>query len=310
MKECINCKAILEDDELFCHECGTRQEEIAEVQNNESQEPQGKKCIHCGEEIEEDCTFCPFCGKSQTADNAEELDTHSEESIPEEKSNPQETIIQTLTGIFADNKKRILLIVIILFVVFIIGGFYHWNNNNRHSITSETQETPKEEKKEATIINDLSIKQNKHHNDLISFDDIIKTNGDFNELVKKHGFKYVEFQEEEARFPSSYYYKNCIVRNKDVVPSPEKGTPIRIEAQGTITTTNYIIEVFSDDVFKKLMEDFFNHVTSQDGNEYTFYWADGHVAKYSSISHKQNGNGGTILVVVPFTSWEEMEVTE
>ena len=149
--------------------------------------------------------------------------------------------------------------------------------------------------------------QSKHYDDLITFDNIIKTNGDFDELVKKHGFKYVEFQNEEARFPSSYYYKNCVVRNKEVIPSPEKGTPIRIDVQGTMTATDYVIEVFSYDVFKLLTDDFLSHVKSQEGNEYTFYWADGHVAKYASISSKQDGEGGSILIVVPFTPWEEME---
>ena len=47
MKECINCKAQLEDDELFCHECGTKQEiEEVDAQVDEVQESGGKKCIH------------------------------------------------------------------------------------------------------------------------------------------------------------------------------------------------------------------------------------------------------------------------
>ena len=64
MKECINCKTILEDDELFCHECGTKQViEKTEAQIEETNEPQGKKCIHCGETIDDDSLFCPYCGK-------------------------------------------------------------------------------------------------------------------------------------------------------------------------------------------------------------------------------------------------------
>lgn len=66
MKECINCKAILEDDELFCHECGTKQEiQEGNIQVEEVQESGSKKCIHCGETIETDCMFCPFCGMEQ-----------------------------------------------------------------------------------------------------------------------------------------------------------------------------------------------------------------------------------------------------
>lgn len=57
---------MLEDDELFCHECGAKQEvEEVAVQNEETAAPLEKKCIHCGETIEADSAFCPYCGKSQ-----------------------------------------------------------------------------------------------------------------------------------------------------------------------------------------------------------------------------------------------------
>ena len=82
MKECINCKTILEDDELFCHECGTKQEiEKIEVKAEEPTE-EGKKCIHCDELIDADSMFCPFCGKPQVV----------EEEKPEE---PQQEPVET-----------------------------------------------------------------------------------------------------------------------------------------------------------------------------------------------------------------------
>ena len=66
MKKCPSCNAIMEDDALFCGECGTKLEveEVAD-QVEETAAPQEKKCIHCGETIEEDSAFCPYCGKSQ-----------------------------------------------------------------------------------------------------------------------------------------------------------------------------------------------------------------------------------------------------
>lgn len=74
MKECINCKAQLEDDELFCHECGTKQEiQEGEALVEEVQEPEEKKCIHCGEIIEADSMFCPFCGKEQKKEVIQEI---------------------------------------------------------------------------------------------------------------------------------------------------------------------------------------------------------------------------------------------
>lgn len=60
MKECINCKAQLEDDELFCHECGTKQEVEEVVQTEEPVATEEKYCVHCGKSIEADSAFCPF----------------------------------------------------------------------------------------------------------------------------------------------------------------------------------------------------------------------------------------------------------
>lgn len=74
MKECPNCKAILEDDELFCHECGTKQEiQKDEAQIEEVQESGGKTCVYCGKIVEADCTFCPFCGKEQKEETVHEI---------------------------------------------------------------------------------------------------------------------------------------------------------------------------------------------------------------------------------------------
>ena len=109
MRECPNCKTILEDDELFCHECGTKQEIEESVASNEEAAPLEKKCIHCGETIEEDSAFCPYCGKSQVVgevkdtDPEVEKDSVSEEKAetkkednpaPEEKEKPKEAPVQ------------------------------------------------------------------------------------------------------------------------------------------------------------------------------------------------------------------------
>ena len=70
MKECPKCKTMMEDDALFCGECGTKFEvEEGAAQVEETTAPQEKKCIHCGEIIEEDSAFCPYCGKSQVVED-------------------------------------------------------------------------------------------------------------------------------------------------------------------------------------------------------------------------------------------------
>ena len=88
MKECPNCKAILEDDDLFCGECGTKLEtENVEAQSEEQTTPEGKKCIHCGELIEADSMFCPFCGKQQIVE--EEKPKEPESVAPPKAERPQ-----------------------------------------------------------------------------------------------------------------------------------------------------------------------------------------------------------------------------
>lgn len=108
MKECPNCKTKLEDDELFCHECGTKQIDVV-IQNEEPTTPKEKKCIYCGEAIEEDSVFCPYCGISQILKEDEKSETEKkpnseeklkykeEDPMSEEKENPKETPFQVHT---------------------------------------------------------------------------------------------------------------------------------------------------------------------------------------------------------------------
>ena len=90
MKACPQCKTLLEDDELFCHECGTKQEtEEGAAQVEETTAPQEKKCIHCGETIEEDNAFCPYCGKPQVVEEVKESEAEKE-PVAEEKTEPKQ----------------------------------------------------------------------------------------------------------------------------------------------------------------------------------------------------------------------------
>ena len=50
MKKCPNCGAQMNDDSLFCTECG-------------KQIPQGNQCPHCGALLNNGDVFCQNCGK-------------------------------------------------------------------------------------------------------------------------------------------------------------------------------------------------------------------------------------------------------
>ena len=148
MKECVNCKAILEDDELFCHECGTKQEiEKKEDLAEETQEPQGKKCIHCGETIDDDSLFCPYCGKQQnepSSDAIKEEDKISEEdknaqnfkeALKEEEKLDQEPsdnnqVEESKTEEDYSRLKKWLYIVLFFLVLFVFAFYYIRNNNS------------------------------------------------------------------------------------------------------------------------------------------------------------------------------------
>lgn len=57
MKECPNCHAQIEDDSLFCTECGKSLSE-------------SKTCPHCGAHMTEGDLFCQNCGKRPQDENA------------------------------------------------------------------------------------------------------------------------------------------------------------------------------------------------------------------------------------------------
>ena len=92
MKECINCKAMLEDDELFCHECGTKQEiEEPEAQGEEPVATEEMYCIHCGKAIEADSVFCPFCGKPQEVEEEKNEESQPKPAEPEPQQEPEKS---------------------------------------------------------------------------------------------------------------------------------------------------------------------------------------------------------------------------
>ena len=137
MKKCPNCNALMEDDALFCGECGTKFEmEEASDQVEETAIPLEKKCIHCGESIEEDSAFCPFCGKPQTVEEVKEVKSEpKEESVPEEK--PKETPVhetqeeQIPYELEEEESKSKTWLWILLAALLAGGAWYYYSQQNR-----------------------------------------------------------------------------------------------------------------------------------------------------------------------------------
>lgn len=118
---------MLEDDELFCHECGAKQETIVtEAQVEEKQEPKGNKCIHCGETIEEDSAFCPFCGKPQDVEEEQKEEPQQEPSEqpkqPEQPLEPQEPGAEEQPTYEYEEEKKSKTLLWVLLALLIVGG--------------------------------------------------------------------------------------------------------------------------------------------------------------------------------------------
>lgn len=135
--------------------------------------------------------------------------------------------------------------------------------------------------------------------DLISFKDIINTNGEFGSLVRTHGFKKFEPEYNGATIYYIYYYKNCVVRNNNVVPYGQ-GTSICICEQGSMRgdDTTYSISVFNTTAYNQLINDFLQYAR-QTPNGYSFSWANGKTSQGALFEENSNKKGGQLTIFVP-----------
>lgn len=145
MKECTNCKAQIEDDAIYCGECGTKQETSEnEAQVEEPIASEEKFCIHCGKAIEADSAYCPFCGEAQdVADEVEEEAQSEPEAVtiediaekePEQAAEPEpqeETSYEWEEE--SSSKKWIWTLLILLLVAG--GAWYMYNDLSSNSLT-------------------------------------------------------------------------------------------------------------------------------------------------------------------------------
>ncbi len=144
MKQCPNCKNMLEDDEMFCHECGAKQNIEEEAVQEEQPAQEGAKCIHCGEIIEKDSAFCPYCGKSQQQEETveeEKAEIGQEQPVTEQPEQEQPTSNQQQEIAYeADEEKKSKAWIWILLAVLLAGAgvwYFFYNQGNEPIVAEE-----------------------------------------------------------------------------------------------------------------------------------------------------------------------------
>lgn len=105
MKKCPYCGAELNDDCLFCTECGKRMDEVPQATSSERTKP---KCPHCGASMNEGDVFCTECGKNV---NEVIVEQSEEREIPQAPDNSEKS-----------TSKKYLPIIVGVIVLAILGG--------------------------------------------------------------------------------------------------------------------------------------------------------------------------------------------
>ncbi len=132
--------------------------------------------------------------------------------------------------------------------------------------------------------------------DLISFVDILKTNGNLSKLEQTHGFKSVSYG--EGRNSIEYVYKNCVIRDDNVVPYGQ-GTSVIIVRSYNMAGEWTTIQVFNDRAFYQLETDVNSLSEKYENGTYVLKWSNGNRISVET-NHTNNGKGGTISI---FEEW-------
>lgn len=123
MRQCDHCGALLDDDALFCTNCGKK----VEVSS-------GRKCPSCGATLDEDGLFCTECGaKLEQTSPLIDVTPSPPQSQPvvttsasaQERQSEQEPVID-----YEPKSKITMIAIIAILVVMIcgIGGYLYYDN--------------------------------------------------------------------------------------------------------------------------------------------------------------------------------------
>ncbi len=140
MKECSKCKAMMEDDALFCGVCGTKFDmEETELHVEEQPVIEEKYCIHCGKSMEADSLYCPHCGKPQEVEEVKP-------NAPQEQKQEEEPLQKEETTYEWEEEKKsktwLWILGSVLLLGILGGGYYLMNNQEEgEDVSAYVQET-------------------------------------------------------------------------------------------------------------------------------------------------------------------------
>lgn len=120
---CPHCGASINEGDVFCQSCGKKVDETASTELSKTQH---KRCSNCGSLVNDCDAFCQRCGTPLTGMSKQKPIFQSELSY-------DESVIPT------GYKKIIIPIVIVLFVLAIIGGGWWYYNSSKAPL--ETKKT-------------------------------------------------------------------------------------------------------------------------------------------------------------------------
>jgi uncharacterized membrane protein YvbJ len=199
MKRCFSCDTVLEEDELFCHECGAKQElKDANTQVEDLAVIEEKYCIHCGKAMEADSLYCPHCGKPQDVEDAKT-------ETPQELIQEDEPVLKDEpTYEWEEEKKSKTWLWILLVIAFIgvgVGAWFYFGSG----LFEQSSEIEMEEDSELQ----KHLKEEQQKMEMMSF---VK---DFYSHYKEDGYIYDNVSERVLKklrrdYPYECYEGDCL----------------------------------------------------------------------------------------------------
>lgn len=156
MRKCPNCNAVVEDDSLFCANCG---EKLPQVENEVPSSDSGKRCPNCNAVIDEDSVFCVNCGHKLKQDDNSEPTPQSGKRCPNCNAVIDEDSVfcancgfklkngNNYTPIDEETKEEkskwwLYALIGVIVVVIAGGGLYYWTQStSSESFVAETAPT-------------------------------------------------------------------------------------------------------------------------------------------------------------------------